>query len=199
MPYTEHALFPLSTIVFPGGILPLRIFEPRYLDMVSHCMRDNEDFVVCVARPAQRGEFAEPRAMGTRVSIVDFDRLPDGALGITVHGRTRVAIEETRQTPNGLWWGDVFPVDEDSDGPCPTEFAPLKDIVAALIAETGLHYDSRNLAYDSASWLSARLTELLPFDAATKHDLLTTDDPQERLRRIRPMIEIDNSDRQSGR
>ncbi|KEZ78780.1 LON peptidase substrate-binding domain-containing protein [Salinisphaera hydrothermalis] len=199
MSYTAHALFPLSTVVFPGGILPLRIFEPRYLEMVSHCMRENEDFVVCIARPARHGDFAEPRAMGTRVSIVDFDRLPDGALGITVHGRDRVAIEDPRQTPNGLWWGDVVPVDEDSDGPCPIEFAPLKDIVAALIAEAGLHYDSSNLAYDSASWLSARLTELLPFDAATKHTLLTTDDPQERLRRIRPMIEIDNGNRQSRR
>lgn len=199
MPHDEHALFPLSTVVFPGGILPLRIFEPRYLDMVSHCMRSSEDFVICTARPARHGDFAEPRAMGTRVSIVDFDRLADGALGITAHGRTRVAIEETRQGPNGLWWGQVTAVDEDGDGPCPIEFAPLKEIAAALIADAGLPYDSDSIDYDSASWLSARLTELLPFDAATKHDLLTTDDPQERLRRIRPMIEIENAGDRSSR
>ncbi|MGN8158211.1 LON peptidase substrate-binding domain-containing protein [Salinisphaera sp. SWV1] len=199
MPYTEHALFPLSTVVFPGGLLPLRIFEPRYLDMVSHCMRSQDDFVVCTARPARHGDFAEPRAMGTRVSIVDFDRLSDGALGITAHGHTRVAIEDTRQSANGLWWGEVTPVDETSDGPCPIEFAPLKEIVAALIADAGLTYDSASVDYDSASWLSARLTELLPFDAATKHDLLTTDDPQERLRRIRPMIEIENTGTRSRR
>lgn len=199
MPTTEHALFPLSTVVFPGGILPLRIFEPRYLDMVAHCMRSAEDFVICAARPARHGDFAEPRTMGTRVSIVDFDRLADGALGITVHGRDRVAIEDTRQSRNGLWWGEITPVGEDSDGPCPIEFATLKEIAAALIAEAGLPYDRGAIDYDSASWLSARLTELLPFDAATKHDLLTTDDPQERLRRIRPMIEIENAGERSSR
>lgn len=197
MSYTEHALFPLSTVVFPGGLLSLRIFEPRYLDMVSHCMRAQTDFVICAARPARRGDFAEPRTMGTRATIVDFDRLADGALGITVRGGDRVTIEDTYQSANGLWWGDVATVTEDSDGPCPIEFAPLKEIVAALIADAGLPYDDTALDYDSASWLSARLTELLPFDAATKHDLLATHDPQERLRRIRPMVEIDNAGRRS--
>lgn len=190
---TEHPLFPLSTVVFPGGILPLRIFEPRYLDMVSHCMRHATGFVICAAHAGEDGGFAAPRPMGTRVAIVDFDRLDDGALGITVAGVARVSIHDARCGTDGLWWGRLDDVEEAGDGPCPIEFTQFKQIVAALIDQTGLPYEAEHADYDSASWLSARLTELLPFDAATKHELLATDDPQERLRRIRPMVEIDNA------
>lgn len=190
---TEHPLFPLSTVIFPGGILPMRIFEPRYLDMVSHCMRHATGFVVCAAHARESEGFAAPRNLGTRVSIADFDRLEDGALGITVHGHERVAIHDARCGSDGLWWGRIDPAREDDDGPCPIEFTTLKQIVAALIEQTGLPYEGRSSDYESASWLSARLTELLPFDAATKHELLAMDDPQQRLQRIRPMVEIETT------
>jgi Lon protease-like protein len=193
MDHSEYALFPLSTVVFPGGIMPLRVFEPRYLDMVAHCMRSGTGFGICAARPAAHGRFSAPHTVGTLVEIVDFDRLDDGQLGITVEGRRRFEVGQTRQSDNGLWWGEATFLDEESDGPCPTEFAALKQIVAALIEQTGLPYEERSADYDSASWLSARLTELLPFDASTKNDLLGTNDPQERLRRIRPMVEIENA------
>ena len=193
MDQSDYALFPLSTVVFPGGIMPLRIFEPRYLDMVAMCMKGQTPFGVCAARPAQQGEFSEPHAVGTLVEIVDFDRLDDGQLGITVEGKRRFEVVATRQADNGLWWGTIDFIDETADSACPIEFAPLKQVAAALIQEIGLPYDERDPDYDSASWLSARLTELLPFDAATKHDLLATNDPLERLRRIRPMIEIENA------
>ncbi|MES1942141.1 peptidase S16 [Salinisphaera sp. T5B8] len=190
----DYALFPLSTVVFPGGIMPLRIFEPRYLDMVARCMESATGFGICAARPAEnKHEFSSPRAVGTLVEIVDFDRLDDGALGITVKGRQRFEVLSTRQAENGLWSGTIDFIDEEADSACPIEFSPLKQIAAALIEEIGLPYEAGSRSYDSASWLSARLTELLPFDAATKHDLLATNDPLERLRRIRPMIEIENA------
>lgn len=193
MNHSEYALFPLSTVVFPGGIMPLRIFEPRYLDMVAQCMRDSRGFGICASQPASHGQFPAPRTVGTLVEIVDFDRLDDGQLGITVEGRQRFQVTSTAQADNGLWRGTIELLDEGSDSPCPIEFAALKQIAAALIEQTGLPYEQRDADYDSASWLSARLTELLPFDAATKNDLLATDDPQERLRRIRPMVEIENA------
>ncbi len=193
-PPSEYPLFPLSTVVFPGGIMPLRIFEPRYLDMVAMCMKNAQGFGVCAARPASaKGGFSEPRAVGTLVEIIDFDRLDDGQLGITVQGKRRFELETTRQADDGLWWGGISFISEDADSACPIEFVQLKQVAAALIEEVGLPYDKQGQAYDSASWLSARLTELLPFDAATKHDLLATNDPLERLRRIRPMIEIENA------
>lgn len=193
MDHPDYALFPLSTVVFPGGIMPLRIFEPRYLDMVAMCMKGRTQFGVCAAQPARSGEFSAPRAVGTLVEIVDFDRLDDGQLGITVEGRRRFEVVSTRQADNGLWWGEVSFISETADSACPIEFTALKQVAAALIEEVGLPYDTQASDYDSASWLSARLTELLPFDAATKHDLLATNDPLERLRRIRPMVEIENA------
>lgn len=193
MDQPDYALFPLSTVVFPGGIMPLRIFEPRYLDMVSMCMKGHMGFGVCAAQPAAEGEFSAPRAIGTLVDIIDFDRLDDGQLGITVEGKRRFELVSTRQADNGLWWGEVSFLREAPDADCPIEFTQLKQVAAALIEEVGLPYDKKDSAYDSASWLSARLTELLPFDAATKHDLLATNDPLERLRRIRPMVEIENT------
>lgn len=188
-----YALFPLSTVIFPGGIMPMRIFEPRYLDMVAQCMRAGQGFGICAAHPSASGQFSAPQEVGTLVEIVDFDRLEDGQLGITVEGRQRFRTQETQQADDGLWSGSVTFIDEESDGPCPIEFAALKQIAAALIEQTGLPYEQRGADYDSASWLSARLTELLPFDPATKNDLLATNDPQERLRRIRPMVEIGNA------
>lgn len=194
MDHPDYALFPLSTVVFPGGIMPLRIFEPRYLDMVAMCMKGQTGFGICAAHPANdKSEFSAPRAVGTLVDIIDFDRLDDGQLGITVEGKRRFELVSTRQSDNGLWWGEVSFITESADSACPIEFAQLKQIAAALIEEVGLPYEERGTAYDSASWLSARLTELLPFDAATKHDLLATNDPLERLRRIRPMVEIENA------
>jgi Lon protease-like protein len=173
--------------------MPLRIFEPRYLDMVAMCMKGHTNFGVCAARPAARGELPAPHAVGTLVEIVDFNRLDDGYLGVTVEGQRRFEVLATRQADNGLWWGEVAFISEGADGPCPIEFAPLKQIAAALIEEVGLPYDTQGSTYNSASWLSARLTELLPFDAATKHLLLATNDPLERLRRIRPLVEIEDS------
>lgn len=193
MNHPEYALFPMPTVIFPGGIMPLRIFEPRYLDMVAQCMRDGRGFGVCAAQPASHGQFSAPQPAGTLVEIVDFDRLDDGQLGITVEGRQRFQVTSSHQADNGLWQGTIDLLTDGSDGPCPIEFAALKQVAAALIEQTGLPYEQRGADYDSANWLSARLTELLPFDAATKHDLLATDDPQERLRRIRPMVEIDNA------
>lgn len=192
IPTTEYALFPLSTVIFPGGVLPMRIFEPRYLEMVSHCMQSGDGFVICAAQPAATdGGFAHPRSVGTYTRITDFDRLDDGQLGITASGIERVTIDNVRQTANGQWWGRLDAIAEDADGPCPIEFAPLKQIAEALIKEMGLSNQGLAVDYDSANWLSGRLTELLPFDAAVKHELLAMNDPQERLRRIRPMIEID--------
>lgn len=189
----DYPLFPLETVVFPDGAMPLRIFEPRYLDLVSMCMKGSTGFGICAARPAGGGQFTEPHSVGTLVEITDFDRLDDGHLGITVEGRRRFNVLSTRQADNGLWWGTVEFIREDRDVACPEEFETLKQVAAALVEQAGTPWNERAADYDSAGWLSARLTELLPFDAATKHSLLATHDPIERLRHIQPLVRIGNS------
>lgn len=188
----DYALFPLSTVVFPGGLMALRIFEPRYLDMVSMCMKGHTGFGICAPASESVGGFSAPRSVGTLVEIVDFDRLDDGALGIRVEGKRRFHVVSTRQADNGLWWGSVEFAAETADSNCPPELSDLKQITAVLIDNTQLPYAPDAAAYESASWLSGRLTELLPFDAETKHNLLATDDPLVRLRQIRPMLEIES-------
>lgn len=188
----DYPLFPLNTVVFPDGVIPLRIFEPRYLDLVAMCMKGSMGFGICAARPANSSHFSRPHAVGTLVEIVDFDRLDDGHLGITVEGRRRFNVVSTRQADNGLWWGTVEYIREDQDSDCPAEFDTLKQVAAALLEQAGSPWNERSADYDSARWLSARLTELLPFDAATKHTLLATNDPVERLRQIQPLVRIEN-------
>src|SRR5699024_9023448 len=101
-------------------------------------------------------------------------------------------VLSTRQADNGLWWGTVEFMHEDQDCDCPAEFDMLKEVAAALLEQAGSPWSERSVDYDSARWLSARLTEWLPFDAATKHTLLATDDPLERLRQIQPFVCIEN-------
>jgi len=178
--------------VFPDGVMPLRIFEPRYSNLVALCMKGPMGFGICAARAADGGGFSRPHNVGTLVEIIDFDRLDDGYLGITVEGRRRFHVLSTRQADNGLWWGTVEFMHEDQDCDCPAEFDMLKEVAAALLEQAGSPWSERSVDYDSARWLSARLTEWLPFDAATKHTLLATDDPLERLRQIQPLVRIEN-------
>lgn len=192
MDLPDYPLFPLSTVVFPGGVMPLRIFEPRYVDLVRICMRGNTGFGVCpLEGNSETAQTSAPRPIGTLVEIVDFDRLDDGMLGITVEGRRRFEVQDRRQADNGLWWGTVRFLTEDRDVPCPDEFSSLKQVAEALYSRIGEPYASRERDFDSAGWLSARLTELLPFDPGTKHQLLAIRDPVERLRQIRPLVRIE--------
>lgn len=193
MVHPDYALFPLPTVIFPDGIMQLRIFEPRYVGLVAMCMKGATGFGICAQRPSNSGGFCAPNRVGTLVEIVDFDRLDDGCLGITVEGRRRFNVLSTRQADNGLWWGTVEFIREGVDVDCPSEFETLKHVAAALVEQAGTPWSARTADYDSAGWLSARLTELLPFDPATKHMLLATSDPVERLRHIRPLVQIDNT------
>ena len=195
MDYPDHPLFPLSSVVFPGGIMPLRIFEPRYMDMVRHCTTNKVGFGVCALEANERGsEEASagntPREIGTLAEIIDFNQLEDGFLGITVEGKQRFEVLDKRVAENGLWWGTVRMLEEQEDVACPEEFALLQQVLESVYDKLGEPYASRPRDFESAAWISGRLTELLPFDPATKHNLLATPDPLDRLRQIRPLIKV---------
>lgn len=187
----DYPLFPLSTVVFPGGVMPLRIFEPRYVDLVRICTKGQTGFGIC---PLESGSEAShetaPRSIGTLVEIIDFDQLNDGLLGITVEGKRRFELQNRRQADNGLWWGTAAFLREPEDVPCPGEFSQLQQMAQSLFERLGAPHADRPRHFDSANWLSARLTELLPFDPAIKHQLLATTDPVERLRRIQPLVRL---------
>ena len=100
-------LFPLNTVLFPGGPLRLRIFEPRYLDMISRCLRENGDFGVALITEGRETGSARTTQIGTSAHIVDFERLDDGLLGITAHGERKFRIVKVTTQSDGLNIADV--------------------------------------------------------------------------------------------
>src|SRR5947209_6450176 len=105
---TDIPLFPLNTVLFPGGPLSLRVFERRYLDLVRDCARNGSGFGVClILQGHEAGEAAVPAAVGTFARIVDFYTLPDGLLGIRASGGERFHVGQSRVRDNGLVHGQV--------------------------------------------------------------------------------------------
>jgi Lon protease-like protein len=184
----ELPLFPLNAVLFPGGPMPLRIFEPRYLDMVSRCMREQTGFaVVLVGDGEELSEATSFAATGTEARIVDFDRLEDGLLGISCLGRERVRIVEAWREADGLNRGRVLDIAADPVVAVPEEQSWLAEVVRQVLPEAGdtyRHVERR----DDAAWISNRLAELLPLALADKQALLELTDPLERLAALEPAV-----------
>jgi uncharacterized protein len=187
----EIPLFPLGTVLFPGGPLPLRIFETRYIDLVRRCMRDGSGFgVVLIREGAEAGVPAVTFDVGTHARIVDFSQQPDGLLGIRATGERRFRILERRRARDGLNLAAVEWLAEERCVPLPAEFADLPPAIDAILTQAGEPYASLERRLDDAAWISGRLAEILPVPAVHKQHCLELDDPVERLRYLRPMFEI---------
>lgn len=185
----ELPLFPLQTVLFPGGPLPLRIFEPRYLDMVGKCLREGMGFgVVLLAEGQEAGEAVEFAALGTEARIVDFDRLEDGLLGLTCIGQQRIRVLEAWREPGGLNMGLVEDVAGDLPQALPAEHQRLADVVRRLLLELDDLYAHVEPHFDDAGWVGCRLAELLPLELADKQALLESTDPAERLALLAPLL-----------
>jgi uncharacterized protein len=186
----EIPLFPLSTVVFPGGLLPLRIFEKRYVDMVGRCMREDCGFgVTLIARGREVGDAAQPVQIATVTRIVDFDQGGDGLLHITGKGERKVRILSTRVQDDQLLLGTVTDVEPEPDVPLADRHAHLAELVRDIIRQIGEPWSSLPVDYASARDIGARLTELLPLPAVAKLQLLLLDDPQHRVEAIAAMLE----------
>lgn len=187
----EIPLFPLGTLVFPGGPLPLRIFETRYIDLVRRCMREDSGFgVVMIREGAEAGGPAETFDVGTYARIVDFSQQPDGLLGIQAQGERRFRILERRQARDGLNLATVEWLPPEAVVPLPEEFAELGPAVEGALTQLGEPYASLERRLDDAAWVAGRLAEILPLPAGHKQHVLELDDPVERLRYLRPLFEI---------
>jgi uncharacterized protein len=189
----ELPLFPLNVVLFPGGPLPLRIFEPRYLDMVSRCLREQSGFaVVLVGEGAESESALSFAATGTEATIVDFDRLEGGLLGISCIGRERVRVVEAWREPDGLNRGRVLDIAADPIIAIPADQAWLSEVVRQVMPEAGDTYRHVELREDAA-WIGNRLAEMLPLSLSDKQMLLELTDPLERLAAIEPAVSRDRS------
>ncbi len=181
----ELPLFPLNTVLFPGGALPLRIFETRYLDMVSACLRTDRGFGVIAIHQGQ--EAGNPPAsihpIGTLARIVDFDQLDDGLLGITCLGIQRLQVLDHRLQPDQLLLGQVRLLPDDPSLSPRRDHQPLARVLQDLLEREELRPYSRFLTpnWDDAAWIGNRLAELLPLPLAVRQRLLETTEPLQRL------------------
>ena len=191
----ELPLFPLNTVLFPGGLLPLRIFEPRYLDMVSRCMREGTDFgVVLITSGEEAGAVAELAPVGTGARVVDFSQLPDGLLGVMCRGSRRFRLLQHRVQPDGLKLGQVEWLAEPGPDALAEEHRPLALVLRRVLQELGETARHLDADFDDADWVSNRLAEFLPLERTDQQALLELVDPQERMRRLAPLIEVASGD-----
>jgi len=176
-------LFPLNTVLFPGGMLSLRVFERRYLDLVRDCARNGGGFGVClILQGREVGEAAVPAAIGTLAHIVDFYTQPDGLLGICVNGGRRFHVGRSRVRDNGLAHGEVQLLPDEPVVAIPPQFQLLATILERLLDKSGhAHSKAPRQNYDDAGWVGFRLAEALPIDNRERQHLLQLCDPLERL------------------
>ncbi|AIF45765.1 LON peptidase substrate-binding domain-containing protein [Dyella japonica] len=188
--HPDRPLFPLGTVLYPGGQLSLRIFERRYLDMVRECARTGGSFGVCLILQGQEaGAPALPAAVGTLARIVDFHNREDGLLGIQAEGGERFRVTRTRVRSDGLVRGDIELWPAESSQEVPVEFALLQSILERLIETMAPHWrNAPRHRYDDASWLGFRLAELLPLQTDEQQRLLEITDPVQRLAELRDIL-----------
>lgn len=181
------ALFPLNTVLFPDGLLPLRIFETRYIDMIRECLRGGGGgFVVLSIREGiETSADVQFSMLGTRAEVIDWEQRPDGLLGILACGRERVRVIDHERQPDGLLVGRVEAVDEWPSLELPLEYASLAGLLERLLDQLGAPWSHLERKIGDSAWVAGRLTELLPLDLDIKQKLLEEDDPLERLRRLR--------------
>lgn len=177
-------LFPLEALLLPQATLPLQIFEPRYLMMVSRCMREGDGFVVMLGEPE-----AGRQVIGCWGQIIDFGQLENGLLGITVAGRCRVAVSQPEKDATGLWWGVLEPVpesaaDERAEADWLEHYQPLLEALLDhpyLASQAGIDLQQpRSGVHQLMSWL--------PLEHQMKQRLLDEDGFLERCQQLDRML-----------
>jgi len=178
----EIALFPLHTVLFPGGLLPLRVFEQRYVQMTAACLRDNEPFGVClISEGSEVGAPAVPHPVGCLAHIVQWDMQQLGLLTITARGERRLRVLERRLQADGLARAEIELLPEEDDAQVPQSLGTCARLLNAIIDEGGSARIAPPFRFESASWVSARLAENLPLPLAFRQGLLEMNDSTQRL------------------
>ena len=193
------AVFPLGVVLFPGGLLQLRIFEPRYVRMVSECLRQQSPFVVAaILAGREAGDVAVPATSGTLTEIIDWEQLEDGLLGLLCEGRQRVAIGELSAEPDGLLRAQVEPLASEAPAGLPDELGWMAQLLEQLLKQLGAPYDRLLREAPGAGDVADRLVELLPIPLAQKQALFETPGPLERLRRLAALIDPEGAGQRPG-
>ncbi len=193
---TSLPLFPLRTVLVPGAALGLRVFEPRYLDLVRECGRRGSGFGICLILDGEEaGTPATPAGVGTEARIEDFDTGPDGLLTLRVRGARRFHVRRTRVRDSGLIIADV---DWCAADPV-IDLQPEHALLGVVLRKILEHIDGADQAFpephfDDAAWVGWRLAELLPLEQPHRQQLLQLDDPDERLETLLRLVDVVDED-----
>jgi len=192
-------LFPLNTVLFPGGQLPLRIFEPRYLDMISDCMKNESDFGICLIRSgSETGTAPEVYNIGTLCDISYFNMQADGLLGITANGKQRFQIVDKTVMDNQLIIANIEVLETEPSVPLELKYAPMVTLLENLMQQLGQPYTRMHKHYECSSWVSSRLTELLPIELPKKQAFLELDDPISRIEGVWALLQSLAKSKENG-
>lgn len=183
-------IFPLHSVLFPEGPLPLRIFEPRYTDMISQCLKSDSGFGVCLITEGNEvGGVASTHQVGTLAQIADWHMRKEGLLGIVVKGDRRFRIKEQYIEDNNLMYADVEFFDDDTQIAVPQEYQGLVELLVERMKQLAQRYENTNTNYQDASWVGFRLAELLPLKLSQKQYFLQLSDPIQRLERLDDVLQ----------
>jgi uncharacterized protein len=196
-------LFPLQTVLFPGGVLPLRIFEVRYLDLIGRCHREGTPFgVVTLTQGTEVRSANGPQeafhAVGTLATITQFDRPQQGVMMVRCEGGQRFSVQSSRRLTHGLWVASVKAIAPDPVVSVPEELRHLATLLAQMVGqlqqqEAGTER-ARDLLpepqrWDDCGWLANRWCELLPIQAELKQRCMALDNPMLRLELVGDMLD----------
>lgn len=189
-------LFPLRVVMFPRGRLNLQIFERRYIDLVTHCMRTSTGFGICLLKEGeevvQEGTNQTIHRTGTYSNIIDWDQLDNGLLGITVEGSAKFSIEDCWQSDSGVLQGNVQFNETDNVGretiPLDDQYTALADLLQNLESHPLVEQKKLIIDYNNLWDLGWRLSELIPIEIEQKQQLLEIDDPWERIQSIEQLV-----------
>ena len=182
-------LFPLGTVLFPGGLLPLKLFEQRYLEMGKTCLRDESPFGVCgIEQGAEVGTPATPFEVGCIARIVHWDMPQLGILQIVAQGSERFRVLNYRGQADGLLVGEVETIANDEPQSILPAFAACVDVLRAIIEDVGEQRFREPLQFDDGTWVGNRLAEILPLPLPTKQRLLVLRDGNSRLAELKEIL-----------
>ena len=175
-------LFPLNAVLFPGGVLALKVFEQRYLDMAAACLKGGSPFGVCLIASGQEvGAAALPHTIGTLAQITQADMPQLGILLLTVRGGRRFRIVAQTTRPDGLLRAQVELLAEAPPQIVPAAQQGLLPLLQKIAIDLGPEKMPEPHDFDDAAWVGYRLSEVLPVQAQAKQKLLELPDPLARL------------------
>ena len=187
--FINAPIFPLRSIVLPGGLFPLRIFERRYLDMVTECIKSNEGFCISLVKKEEPDTYVKDIfEYGSWVNISDWDKLQDGLLGITVEGKNIVKISNAILDKENLLRGEIKKLDSEKEYLIPQKYLVLSKFYKKIYPNLKNFINFKEERFADASWIGFRLTELLPIELELKADLISTTDAIERLEKINQIM-----------